>query len=136
MGVVEIIFGIILLLFSIAIILVVLLQEGHQQNVGAVMGGADTFLSKNKSRSVDAFLSRWTKFIALGFFSHWSLRSTSSCISQNNICGNTPRFGWASARRNAGLLFCRQLRRNLNRKGKASAGRRPGEAKCMRKSNG
>ena len=68
MGVVEIIFGIILLLFSIAIILVVLLQEGHQQNVGAVMGGADTFLSKNKSRSVDAFLSRWTKFIALGFF--------------------------------------------------------------------
>ncbi|MFR7551373.1 MAG: preprotein translocase subunit SecG [Acutalibacteraceae bacterium] len=56
MGVVEIIFGIILLLFSIAIILVVLLQEGHQQNVGAVMGGADTFLSKNKSRSVDAFL--------------------------------------------------------------------------------
>ena len=116
MGVVEIIFGIILLLFSIAIILVVLLQEGHQQNVGAVMGGADTFLSKNKSRSVDAFLSR--------------------CISQNNICGNTPRFGWASARRNAGLLFCRRLRRNLNRKGKASAGRRPGEAKCMRKSNG
>ena len=50
MGVVEIIFGIILLLFSIAIILVVLLQEGHQQNVGAVMGGADTFLSKDKSR--------------------------------------------------------------------------------------
>ena len=68
MGVVEIIFGIILLLFAIALILGVLLQEGHQQNVGAVMGGADTFLSKNKSRSVDAFLSRWTKFIALGFF--------------------------------------------------------------------
>ena len=68
MGVVEIVFGIILLLFSIAIILVVLLQEGHQQNIGAVMGGADTFLSKNKSRSIDAFLARWTKFIALGFF--------------------------------------------------------------------
>ena len=32
------------------------------------MGGADTFLSKNKSRSIDAFLARWTKFIALGFF--------------------------------------------------------------------
>lgn len=33
-----------------------------------VTGGADTFLSKNKARSVDAFLSRWTKVIAIGFF--------------------------------------------------------------------
>lgn len=64
----EIVFGIVLLLFSIAIILVVLLQEGSQKNVGVVTGGADTFLSKNKARSVDAFLSRWTKFIAIGFF--------------------------------------------------------------------
>lgn len=64
----EVIFGIILLLFSIAIVLVVLLQEGNQKNLGAVTGGADTFLSKNKARSVDAFLSRWTKFIAIGFF--------------------------------------------------------------------
>lgn len=68
MGPVEIIFGIILLLFSIAIIIVVLLQEGHQQNLGAITGGEDTFLAKNKARSIDAFLSRWTKFIALGFF--------------------------------------------------------------------
>jgi len=68
MGVLEIIFGIVLLLFSVAIILVVLLQEGHQHQLGAITGGADTFLSKNKARSIDAFLSRWTKFIALGFF--------------------------------------------------------------------
>ena len=68
MGVVEVIFGIILLLFSVAIIVVVLLQEGHQQNLGTITGGAETFLSKNKARSIDAFLSRWTKFIALGFF--------------------------------------------------------------------
>lgn len=68
MNIVQIVFGVVLLLFSIAIIVIVLLQEGHQQNVGAVTGGADTFLSKNKARSVDAFLSRWTKFIAVGFF--------------------------------------------------------------------
>ena len=68
MGPVEIIFGVILLLFSIAIIVVVLLQEGHQQNLGAITGGADTFLSKNKARSVDAFLARWTKVVAVGFF--------------------------------------------------------------------
>lgn len=68
MSVVEIVFGIALLLFALAIILVVLLQEGSQKNVGVVTGGADTFLSKNKARSVDAFLARWTKVIAIGFF--------------------------------------------------------------------
>lgn len=64
----QMIFGIILLLFSVAIIIIVLLQEGHQQNLGAITGGADTFLSKNKARSVDAFLARWTKVVAVGFF--------------------------------------------------------------------
>ncbi len=68
MNVFEIIAGIVLLLASLAIIIVVLLQEGSQKNVGVVTGGADTFLSKNKARSVDAFLSRWTKVIAIGFF--------------------------------------------------------------------
>ncbi|MBE6831621.1 preprotein translocase subunit SecG [Caproiciproducens sp. R1] len=68
MSVVEVIFGIILLIFSVAITIVVLLQEGHQQELGAITGGADTFLSKNKARSVDSFLARWTKVIAIGFF--------------------------------------------------------------------
>lgn len=64
----EIVLGIILIIFSIGITIIVLLQEGHQQNVGVITGGADTFLSKNEARSVDSFLARWTKFIAIGFF--------------------------------------------------------------------
>lgn len=68
MSAVEVIFGIILLVFSVAITVIVLLQEGHQQELGAITGGADTFLSRNKARSVDAFLARWTKVIAIGFF--------------------------------------------------------------------
>jgi preprotein translocase subunit SecG len=68
MSVGEIIFGIVLMIFSIAITIIVLMQEGHQQNVGVITGGADTFLSKNQARSVDAFLARWTKIIAIGFF--------------------------------------------------------------------
>ena len=68
MTIFETIFDIALLIFSVAIILVVLLQEGNQKNMGAITGAADTVLSKNKARSVDAFLSRWTKFIAVGFF--------------------------------------------------------------------
>lgn len=68
MSVAEIILGIILMIFSVGITVIVLMQEGHQQNVGVITGGADTFLSKNQARSVDAFLARWTKIIAIGFF--------------------------------------------------------------------
>ena len=68
MSVMEVILGIILMFFSIAITAVVLMQEGHEQNVGVITGGADTFLAKNQARSVDAFLARWTKIIAVGFF--------------------------------------------------------------------
>lgn len=69
MAVAEIIVGAIVLLLSIVIILVVLLQEGRRQGIsGAISGGADTFLSKNKARTVDAFLAKWTKVIAIAFF--------------------------------------------------------------------
>lgn len=67
MGVLEYVLGSVLLLFSIAIIIVIILQEGHQQGLGVVTGGADTFFSKNKARSIDAFLSRWTKLFAFVF---------------------------------------------------------------------
>ena len=43
MSVFQIILGAILILFSIAIIVVIILQEGNQQGVGVVTGGADTF---------------------------------------------------------------------------------------------
>ena len=61
----EIVFGIVLLVFSLAIIIVVLLQEGSQKNVGVVTGGADTFLSKNKAKSLDAKLAKMTKWVAI-----------------------------------------------------------------------
>ena len=65
----EIIVGALVLLLSIVIIVVVLLQEGRRQGInGAISGGADTFLSKNKARTVDAFLAKWTKVIAIAFF--------------------------------------------------------------------
>lgn len=60
--------SLVLTLFSLAIIIVILLQEGHSQNVGAISGGADSFLSKNSARTIDRFLAKWTKFIAIAFF--------------------------------------------------------------------
>ena len=68
MGALEIVFAVILVIFSIAVIAVVLLQDGKQQGMGAITGAAETFFSKNQARSVDAFLSKWTKFVALGLF--------------------------------------------------------------------
>lgn len=64
----QIVIGIALLVFAIAIVLVVLLQEGHQHNAGEATAAKETFYTKNRSRSIDAFLERWTKFIAVGFF--------------------------------------------------------------------
>ena len=67
MSVVEIILGALLLIASIVLIIVIILQEGNQQGIGVVSGGADTFFSKNKARSYDAFLARATKWFAVGF---------------------------------------------------------------------
>lgn len=67
MSVVEIILGVLLLIASIVLIIVIILQEGNQQGIGVISGGADTFFSKNKARSYDAFLSRATKWFAVGF---------------------------------------------------------------------
>ena len=65
----NLILTIIQVICGLAVIAVVMLQSGKSAGLsGAIAGGADTFLSKNKARSVDAFLSRWTKVIAIGFF--------------------------------------------------------------------
>ena len=68
MTIAEIIVGSIILVLALVIIAAILLQEGRRAGInGAISGGADTFLSKNKARSVDAFLSRWTTVIAIVF---------------------------------------------------------------------
>ena len=69
MATLEIIIGAVVLVLSIVIVFVVMLQEGHRSGInGAISGGADTFLSKNKARTFDAFLARWTKWFAIAFF--------------------------------------------------------------------
>ena len=69
MSAVEIILGAVVILVSLAIIVAVLFQQGRRAGInGAISGGADTFLSKNKARTVDAKLARYTKYIAIVFF--------------------------------------------------------------------
>ena len=61
------ILGGLLILASSVMIIVIILQEGNQQGIGVVSGGADTFFSKNKARSIDAILARTTKWFAIFF---------------------------------------------------------------------
>ncbi len=69
MSAIDIIIGIVVILVSLVIIVAVLMQQGRRSGVnGAISGGADTFLSKNKARTVDAFLARFTKYLAILFF--------------------------------------------------------------------
>lgn len=69
MGAIEIVLGILIILVSLIIIVAILLQPGRRAGInGAISGGADTFLSKNKARTFDAFLARWTKWVAIVFF--------------------------------------------------------------------
>lgn len=69
MSAVEYIIGALVIIISLIIIFVVLFQQGRRAGIsGAISGGADTFLSKNKARTADALLARWTKYIALLFF--------------------------------------------------------------------
>lgn len=68
MSVAQIIVGIIMIIFSLFIIAIVLLQQGRRSGVGAISGGIDTFLSKNKARDWDSRLARMTKYIAIAFF--------------------------------------------------------------------
>lgn len=69
MAVHEIILGVILLLLSVAIIVLVLLQEGKSAGLsGAIAGGAETFFGKNKSRTMESKLVLITKIIAISFF--------------------------------------------------------------------
>lgn len=64
----EIVLGAILILCSIAIIAVVLMQEGRADGLGAIAGGAETFLGKNKGRTVEQKLVKITKALAIVFF--------------------------------------------------------------------
>ena len=68
MATVKLILTIIQVLGAVFLTFVVLAQSGKSAGLsGAIAGGADTFLSKNKAKSWDAKLARWTKWVAIGF---------------------------------------------------------------------
>ena len=64
----QLIVSIIYFIVSLALVAIVMLQSGKSAGLsGAIAGGADTFLSKNKAKSADARLARMTKWVAIVF---------------------------------------------------------------------
>jgi preprotein translocase subunit SecG len=56
--------NIILVINALALVVVVLMQEGNSQGLGSIAGGAETFLGKNKARGLEGKLSLITKICA------------------------------------------------------------------------
>ena len=55
-------------LAGLAVTVIVLAQSGKSAGLsGTISGGADTFMSKGKAKSLDAKLAKLTKWFALGF---------------------------------------------------------------------
>ena len=68
---------IIQVLCSLALVAIVMLQSGKSAGLsGAISGAADTFLSKNKAKSLDAKLAKMTKWVAI----LWVLLTLALCV--------------------------------------------------------
>ncbi len=56
------------IIISIILIVVVLLQSGKSAGLsGSIAGGAETFFGKNKGKTLDAMLGKWTSVVAVLF---------------------------------------------------------------------
>ena len=62
-----ILMGIFVLLCIVATVLV-LLQEGKSQGLGAIAGASESYWGKNKGRSMEGNMEKWTKILLVVFF--------------------------------------------------------------------
>lgn len=64
MAVVRIVIQVLFILICIALTVLVLMQEGKSAGLGAISGAAETYWGKNKGRSMEGTLEKFTKFAA------------------------------------------------------------------------
>lgn len=68
MTTVQIVIGIILLVFAVFLIVAVLMQQGKSHNLsGTIAGGAETFFGKSKAQTMNKKLSVLTTVVAIVF---------------------------------------------------------------------
>lgn len=68
MDTLRMVLTIVLLLDSIVMAILVLMQEGKSEGLGAIAGAADTYWGKNKARSMEGKLAKFTFFCGVLFF--------------------------------------------------------------------
>lgn len=54
---------VVLIILSVFVTILVLMQEGKQQGLGALSGSAETYWSKNKGRSIEGKLVKYTTIL-------------------------------------------------------------------------
>ena len=59
---------IIFCILGVALSAIILMQEGKSQGLGAISGMADTYWCKNRGRSIEGGLEKFTKIAAVLFF--------------------------------------------------------------------
>ena len=67
MSILNTILTIVFIIISIAITVVILMQEGKSAGLGAISGAADTYWGKNKGRSMEGRLVTGTKILVVLF---------------------------------------------------------------------
>lgn len=67
MAVLKIILTVVFILISIALTVIILMQEGKSAGLGAIAGAADTYWGKNKGRSMEGRLVTGTKILVVLF---------------------------------------------------------------------
>ena len=63
----KIILSVIFVLICLALIVIILLQEGKSAGLGSISGMADSYWGKNKGRSMEGTLEKFTKAAAVLF---------------------------------------------------------------------
>ncbi|MCI5613899.1 MAG: preprotein translocase subunit SecG [Agathobacter sp.] len=67
MDILKTVLMVVFILISIAITVVILMQEGKQAGLGAISGSSDTYWSKNKGRSLEGLLVKLTRVAVILF---------------------------------------------------------------------
>ncbi len=67
MATLKIVIQILFIIICLALTVLVLMQEGKAQGLGAISGAAETYWGKNKGRSMEGTLVKITKYLAIGF---------------------------------------------------------------------
>ena len=67
MAVVKTILTVVFIVLSLALTVIVLLQEGKSAGLGAIAGAADSYWGKNKGRSMEGILVKGTRLMVILF---------------------------------------------------------------------